>query len=417
MESNVSVKELYDLGDQPPLGEVPTKMHAFMVRQDRFGKPIDAWKSEVVDVPEIGAKDVLVYVMATGINYNNVWAALGYPVDVIATRQKKGEPETFHAGGSDASGIVYKVGDQVSNVQVGDEVVIHSGTWQDNDPWVLSGKDPMLAPSAKVWGYETNYGSYCQFAKAQSHQILKKPSHLTWEESACYMLCASTAYRQLMGWAPHTVEKDDVVLVWGAAGGLGAMALQIVSALGGKPIAVISDESKRQFCMDKGAVGVINRNDFSHWGPLPDTDDPSFNDWMAGARAFGKAIWDILGERTNPKIVFEHPGEATLPTSGFVCALGGMVVVCAGTTGYNVTLDLRYHWMHQKRLQGSHVANDDEASAVNELVIQKKVDPCLSETYEFEQIGHAHQLMHENKHPSGNMACLVNATSRGLGSK
>jgi crotonyl-CoA carboxylase/reductase len=392
-------------------------MHAFMVRQDRFGKPIDAWKSEVVDVPEIGAKDVLVYVMATGINYNNVWAALGYPVDVIATRQKKGEPETFHAGGSDASGIVYKVGDQVSNVQVGDEVVIHSGTWQDNDPWVLSGKDPMLAPSAKVWGYETNYGSYCQFAKAQSHQILKKPSHLTWEESACYMLCASTAYRQLMGWAPHTVEKDDVVLVWGAAGGLGAMALQIVSALGGKPIAVISDESKRQFCMDKGAVGVINRNDFSHWGPLPDTDDPSFNDWMAGARAFGKAIWDILGERTNPKIVFEHPGEATLPTSGFVCAFGGMVVVCAGTTGYNVTLDLRYHWMHQKRLQGSHVANDDEASAVNELVIQKKVDPCLSETYEFEQIGHAHQLMHENKHPSGNMACLVNATSRGQGSK
>jgi len=413
----VSTKELYDLGDQPPLGEVPSKMHAFMVRQDRFGKPVDAWKSEVIDVPEIGAKDVLVYVMATGINYNNVWAALGYPVDVIATRQKKGEPETFHAGGSDASGIVYKVGDQVSNVKVGDEVVIHSGTWQDDDPWVLSGKDPMLATSAKVWGYETNYGSYCQFAKAQSHQILKKPSHLTWEESACYMLCASTAYRQLMGWAPHTVEKDDVVLVWGAAGGLGAMALQIVSALGGKPIAVISDEGKRQFCMDKGAVGVINRNDFNHWGALPDTDDPTFKNWMAGARAFGKAIWDILGEKTNPKIVFEHPGEATLPTSGFVCALGGMVVVCAGTTGYNVTLDLRYHWMHQKRLQGSHVANDDEANAVNELVIQKKVDPCLSETYEFNEIGHAHQLMHENKHPSGNMACLVNATSRGQGSK
>tara|TARA_S200000501_G_scaffold346288_1_gene359602 strand:+ start:693 stop:1946 length:1254 start_codon:yes stop_codon:yes gene_type:complete len=417
MENNVSIKEIYDLGDQPPLGEVPSKMHAFMVRQDRFGKPVDAWKSEVIDVPEIGAKDVLVYVMATGINYNNVWAALGYPVDVIATRQKKGEPETFHAGGSDASGIVYKVGDQVSNVKVGDEVVIHSGTWQDDDPWVLSGKDPMLASSAKVWGYETNYGSYCQFAKAQSHQILKKPNHLTWEESACYMLCASTAYRQLMGWAPHTVEKDDVVLVWGAAGGLGAMALQIVSALGGKPIAVISDEGKRQFCMDKGAVGVINRNDFNHWGALPDTDDPTFKNWMAGARSFGKAIWDILGEKTNPKIVFEHPGEATLPTSGFVCALGGMVVVCAGTTGYNVTLDLRYHWMHQKRLQGSHVANDDEASAVNELVIQKKVDPCLSETYEFEQIGHAHQLMHENKHPSGNMACLVNATSRGQGSK
>ena len=386
-------KEVYELGDKPQLGVVPKKMHAFLVRQDRFGAPKDAWKREIIDVPTLGPKDVLVYVMATGINYNNVWAALGYPIDVIAIRQKKGESEDFHAGGSDASGIVWAIGSEVSNVKVGDEVVIHSGTWAPDDPWVVSGKDPMLAPSVKVWGYETNYGSYCQFAKAQSHQILKKPKHLTWEESACYMLCASTAYRQLMGWTGHTVEKDDVVLVWGAAGGLGALALQIVAALGGKPVAVISSEDKRQFCLDKGAVGVINRNNFDHWGVLPDTDSADFKNWVSGARAFGKAIWDIIGERKNPRIVFEHPGEATLPTSCYVCDLGGMVVICAGTTGYNVSLDLRYHWMQQKRLQGSHVANDEQSRAVNELVIAKKVDPCLSETYSFDQIGHAHQLM------------------------
>lgn len=82
-------KEIYELGEKPPLGEVPKKMHAFLVRQDRFGEPIDAWKREIIDVPELGAKDVLVYVMATGINYNNVWAARGLPVDVIADRQKK----------------------------------------------------------------------------------------------------------------------------------------------------------------------------------------------------------------------------------------------------------------------------------------------------------------------------------------
>ena len=411
----MSKKDIYDLGDMPPLGEIPKQMHAFTVRQDRFGAPKDAWKREIIDVPEIGPKDVLVYVMATGINYNNVWAALGIPVDVIADRQKKGEPEDFHAGGSDASGIVYKVGGQVTDVKVGDEVVVHSGWWEPEDPWVLSGKDPMLAPSVRIWGYQTNYGSYCQFARAQSHQIKKKPKHLNWEESACYMLCASTAYRQLMGWSPHTVEKGDAVLVWGAAGGLGAMALQIVSALGGRPIAVISDEEKRQFCLDKGAVGVINRKDFNHWGVMPPTNDPAFKEWMGGARSFGKAIWDCLGEKSNPKIVFEHPGEATLPTSGFVCALGGMVVICAGTTGYNVSMDLRYHWMQQKRFQGSHLANDQEAEAVNELIIQKKVDPCLSETYEFDQIGQAHQLMHDNKHPYGNMACLVNATAKGQG--
>ena len=98
-EEKVAEKEIYDLGDKPPLGQVPKQMHAFAVRQDRFGPPKDAWKREVIDVPELGSKDVLVYVMATGINYNNVWAALGYPIDVIAIRQKKGAPEAFHAGG------------------------------------------------------------------------------------------------------------------------------------------------------------------------------------------------------------------------------------------------------------------------------------------------------------------------------
>ncbi len=417
MEAKVSKKEIYDLGDMPPLGDIPQKRHAFTVRQDRFGEPKEAWQREIINVPNLGPKDVLVYVMATGINYNNVWAALGFPVDVIADRQKKGEPEDFHAGGSDASGIVWAVGADVKDVKIGEEVVVHSGWWEPEDPWVLSGKDPMFAPSVRIWGYQTNYGSYCQFAKAQSHQIKKKPKHLTWEESACYMLCASTAYRQLMGWSGNTVEEGDVVLVWGAAGGLGALALQIVSALGGKAVAVISDEAKRQYCLDKGAVGVINRNDFSHWGVLPATDAPEFKAWMSGARAFGKAIWEAVGERKNPRIVFEHPGQATLPTSCFVCDLGGMVVICAGTSGYNVSLDLRYHWMQQKRLQGSHLANDEQATAVNELIIQKKVDPCLSETYSFDEIGVAHQMMHENKHPYGNMACLVNALSTGEGSE
>ena len=411
----MTLKILYDLGEKPPLGEVPEKMHAFTVRQDRFGVPDQAWKREIINTPKLGPKDVLVYVMATGINYNNVWAGLGFPVNVIADRQKKGEPEDFHAGGSDAAGIVWSIGPDVQDVQIGDEVVVHSGWWEPEDPWVLSGQDPMLAPSVRIWGYQTNYGSYCQFARAQSHQIKPKPKHLTWEEAGCYMLCASTAYRQLVGWKPNIVKPGDPVLVWGAAGGLGAMALQIVSALGGKPIAVISDENKRQFCLDKGAVGVINRNDFNHWGPMPDTGALEYKEWVSGVRSFGKAFWEALGERKNPKIVFEHPGEATLPTSGFVCDTGGMIVICAGTTGYNITLDLRYHWMMQKRLQGSHLANDEQSHAVNELVIAKKVDPCLSGTYSFDQIGHAHQLMHDNKHPYGNMACLVNATKEGQG--
>jgi crotonyl-CoA carboxylase/reductase len=410
------VVEICDLGEAPPLGVVPQKMHAFAVRQNRFGQPRDSWQREIIPTPSIAENEVLIYVMATGINYNNVWAALGQPVDVIAERQKsRGEKEDFHAGGSDCSGVVWAVGSAVTNVKPGDEVIVHSGWWEPNDPWVLSGRDPMLAESTRIWGYQTNYGSYCQFARAQAHQCLPKPKALTWEQAGCFLLCASTAYRMLMGWAGNVVEKNDVVLVWGAAGGLGSMGLQIAREAGGRPIAMISDDGKKQFCLDHGAIGAINRKQFSHWGVMPETDTPAYNQWIKGARAVGKAIWDIVGERVSPRIVFEHPGQDTLPTSCLVCATGGMVVICAGTTGYNVTMDLRYHWMRQKRFQGSHLSNDEQAAAVTRLVADGRIDPCLSHTFSFDEIGLAHQLMLDNQHPHGNMAALVNAREPGLG--
>jgi crotonyl-CoA carboxylase/reductase len=408
--------EIVPIGELPPLGVIPKKMYAQVIRAERFGDPIKAFQIEEIPIPEPGPREVLVAVMAAGVNYNNVWAALGYPVNVIAARQKKGEKEDFHIGGSDASGIVYKVGSEVKNVQVGDHVVIHCGQWDHDDPWVKSGKDPMLAPSQRIWGYETNWGSFAQFTLVQDHQCLPKPKHLTWEQSAAYMLVGATAYRMLHHWKPNVVTKDDVVLVWGGAGGLGSMAIQIAKAAGATVVAVISDDSKIEWCKKLGADGVINRKKFNHWGPLTsDINKPEvFSEWVKKAREFGKAIWDITNKR-NPTIVFEHPGEDTIPTSIFVCETGGMVVICAGTTGYNATVDLRYLWMRQKRLQGSHFANDEDCKNFNDLVIQKKVDPCLTKTFKFEETGLCHQIMKENKHPPGNMAILVGAPKEGLG--
>jgi crotonyl-CoA carboxylase/reductase len=168
--------------------------------------------------------------------------------------------------------------------------------------------------------------------------------------------------------------------------------------------------------MKLGAIGCINRNDFDHWGMMPHWKDAdAYGEWLKGARGFGKAIWDILGEKRGVDVVFEHPGESTLPTSIFVCETGGMVTICAGTTGFNATLDLRYHWMRQKRLQGSHFANDEQAKGINDLVIAGKVDPCLSKTFTYDQLPEAHQLMYENKHPSGNMSVLVGAVDEGMG--
>jgi crotonyl-CoA carboxylase/reductase len=407
-------RSLYDLGEQPPLGVVPERMHAILIRQSRFGDPVQAMQQEVVRVPSLGPKDVLVYVMAAGVNYNNVWASLGVPVDVVRMHKQAGDAGDeagFHLGGSDASGIVQAVGADVTNVKPGDEVVVHCGMWDDDDQQIKAGMDPAFSSSFRIWGYDSNWGSFAQFTRVQAHQCLPKPKRLGWAASAAYLLEAATAYRMLASWPPHTVQPNDVVLVWGGSGGLGSMAIQITKALGGVPIAVVSSEERGEYCKKLGAVGYIDRTKYDHWGRLPDwRDEKAMTRAILGFRSFGKAIWDILGERRGPRIVFEHPGQDTVPTSLFVCEPGGMVVICAGTTGYNGDVDLRYLWTRQKRFQGSHFANAAEAAAANQLVADGKIDPCLTHTYAFEETGLAHQRVYENKHTNGNVAILVGAS-------
>ncbi|MET0342251.1 MAG: crotonyl-CoA carboxylase/reductase [Polyangiales bacterium] len=410
----MSTKTLYALGETPPTGVVPSKMLAQVIRPERYGKPQDAFRIEEVDTPtDLRPDEVLVWVMAAGVNYNNVWAALGTPVDVVKARGKdRWFPDTsgFHIGGSDASGIVWKVGNAVRDLNVGDEVVLHCGQWSRDDPAVKSGRDPMYGESFRIWGYETSWGSFAQFTKVQAQQCLPKPPHLSWAAAASYMLVGATAFRMLCGWEPNTVKAGDVVLVWGGAGGLGTQAIQIAAAFGALPVAVVSDASKVDYCQKLGAKGCILRNQFDHWGLPPDwRDGAAYGTWLKKARKFGEAIWEAVGDRKSPQIVFEHPGEATIPTSILCCDTGGMVVICAGTTGFAAQADLRYLWMRQKRLQGSHFANGAQARAYNALVLDGRVDPCHSLTLPFEDIPRAHTLMHLNQHPPGNMSCLVNA--------
>jgi crotonyl-CoA carboxylase/reductase len=304
----------------------------------------------------------------------------------------------------------------VTNVKVGDEVVVHCGTWSRDCPWVKAGNDPMYSPTFKIWGYETNYGSFAQFTKVQAHQCMPKPRHMNWEEASAYVLVGATAWRMLHGWPEHAMKPGDPVLIWGGAGGLGSMAIQIVKAAGAIPIAVISGDDKVDYCMQIGAKGCINRKNFDHWGMLPHwKDNVGYATWLKGVRSFGAAFWEVLGEKRQPTVVFEHPGESTIPTSMFVCETGGMVVICAGTTGYNATVDLRYLWMRQKRVQGSHFANDEQAYAMNELALRGLLDPCLSGKFVYDDLPKAHQLMHDNKHPHGNMAVLIGAPDFGLG--
>ncbi len=401
-------KDLYDVGEMPPLGHVPDQMYAWTIRRERHGEPDQAFEIETVDCPKPDSHEVLVLVMAAGVNYNGVWAGLGIPISPFDVHKAD-----YHIAGSDASGIVWAVGDKVKRWKVGDEVVIHCNQ-DDGDDEHCNGGDPMFSDSQRIWGYETPDGSFAQFTCVQSQQLMRRPQHLTWEESACYTLTLATAYRMLFGHEPHDLKPGQNVLVWGASGGLGSYAIQLINTAGANAIGVISDESKREFVMSLGAKGVINRNDFDCWGQLPTVNTPEYNAWLKGARKFGKAIWDITGKGVNVDMVFEHPGEATFPVSALVCKKGGMVVICAGTSGFNCTFDVRYMWMHQKRLQGSHFAHLKQASAANNLMVEQRLDPCMSECFDWSQIPEAHTKMRKNEHKPGNMSVLVQAPKMGL---
>ncbi|WP_208977123.1 MULTISPECIES: crotonyl-CoA carboxylase/reductase [Pannonibacter] len=407
-KGDTPLKDLYEIGEIPPLGHVPEKMYAWAIRQDRHGPPEEAMKLEVVPTWTLDSHEVLVLVMAAGVNYNGIWAALGEPISVFGSHKS-----AYHIAGSDASGIVWAVGSKVKRWKVGDEVVIHCNQ-DDGDDEECNGGDPMFSPTQRIWGYETPDGSFAQFARVQSQQLMPRPKHLTWEEAACYTLTLATAYRMLFGHAPHQLRPGQNVLVWGASGGLGVFGVQLAAAAGANAIGVISDEDKRDYVMSLGAKGVINRKDFNCWGQLPKVNSPEFNTWTQEARKFGKAIWDITGKGNDVDMVFEHPGEQTFPVSALVVKRGGMVVFCAGTTGFNITFDARYVWMRQKRIQGSHFAHLKQASEANKFVIDRRIDPCMSEVFGWDQIPKAHTKMWKNQHAPGNMAVLVNSPVPGL---
>ncbi|GJM03848.1 MAG: crotonyl-CoA reductase [Rhodomicrobium sp.] len=404
----MSEKDLYEVGEIPPLGHVPEKMYAWAIRREREGAPDKAMQVETVPTWTLGPKDVLVFNMAAGVNYNGVWASRGVPVSMFDVHKND-----FHVAGSDAAGVVWAVGSDVKNWKVGDEVVVHCNM-TDGDDEECNGGDPMYSPTQKIWGYETPDGSFAQFSRVQAQQLMPRPQHLTWEQSACYTLTLATAYRMLFGHMPHEVKPGQNVLVWGASGGLGVFAVQLIKAAGANAIGVISDESKRDFVMDLGAKAVLNRKDFNCWGQLPTVNSEEYAAWFKEARKFGAAIWDITGKGNNVDMVFEHPGESTFPVSTFVAKRGGMIVFCAGTTGFNLTMDARYVWMHQKRVQGSHFAHLKQAASANRLVIEKRVDPCMSEVFEWDRIPEAHMKMLNNQHAPGNMSCLVGAKKPGM---
>src|ERR1700736_5019685 len=264
-------------------------MAAWVIREERFGEPVDAFRLEEIEVPEPDAFEVVVRVMAAGVNFNNVWAALGEPVSVFRYHPD----EDHHIGGSGAAGIVWKVGAGVTRWKPGDEVVIHCNQASYEDPEV-HGLDPLAAPSQRIWGYETTWGSFAQFTKVQAQQLLHKAAALTSEEAASYGLVYFTAYRMLL--TRCKLQAGRNVLIWGAAGGLGVFATQLCATAGAHCVGVVSSAEKGELVKRLGAVDYIDRGEFAGMmrtgKETPEEEKARFS----ASREFAKRVKQILGD-------------------------------------------------------------------------------------------------------------------------
>jgi crotonyl-CoA reductase len=267
--------------------------------------------------------------------------------------------------------------------------------------------DSMMDPRQRIWGFENNFGGMAELAMVRANQLMPMPTHLTWEEAACLSLTLATSYRMLV--SPHgaRMKQGDIVLIWGATGGLGGFATQLVHNGGGIPVCVVSSADKVELLSSLGVERVIDRaaQGYAFW----DGDQQDPREW----RRLGSSIRELTGG-ADPHIVFEHPGRATFGASVFVTARGGTIVTCASTSGYLHEYDNRYLWMNLKRIVSSHFANYKEAWEANRLVDLGMIHPILTRTYPLDQAGTAAHAIHTNAH-TGKLGVLVNAAQEGLG--
>ena len=397
---------------------VPDSYRAVTVHREEEGlfeslpsRDKDPRKSLHVDdvpVPELAPGEALVAVMASAINYNTVWTSIYGRL----TPQTKRHDLPYHVVGSDLAGVVLRTGPGVHLWHPGQEVVAHclSVELESAD----GHNDTMLDPEQRIWGFETNFGGLAELAIVKTNQLMPKPAHLTWEEAASPGLVNSTAYQQLISRNGAGMKLGDVVLVWGASGGLGSYATQMALAGGATPVCVVSSPDMAEICHRMGAELVIDRSSatgegYRFWtGDGPDaTQDQS--EW----RRFGAKIRALTGGR-DPDIVVEHPGRETFGASVFVARKGGTIVTCASTSGYLHEYDNRYLWMNLKRIIGSHFANYREAWEANALIDRGLIHPTLSRTYPMEDVGQAAYDVHRNLH-QGKVGVLTLAPREGLG--
>jgi len=323
------------------------------------------------DVPEpvAGPGQVRVRVRAASVNYLDVWTRKGLPYKI----------EMPHILGNDAAGTIDQVGDGVTHLNVGDEVVLAPGAGCNHCRACMDGDD-MLCLSYDLFGLRKQ-GAYAESLVAPARNAFLKPSHLSFEEAASMGLVFLTAWHMLVGRA--ALKAGETVLVLAAGSGVGIAAVQIAKMLGATVIATASTDAKLARAKELGADEAINytTHDFA----------------LETRRITGKRGVDV---------VIEHTGQATWEKSVAALARGGRLVTCGATSGFDGKTDLRALFGKSIALYGSYMGRLAEFDEVQKHIRAKRLKPVIDRVLPLAQARAAHEAM-ENREQFGKIVLAI----------
>lgn len=294
--------------------------------------------------PNVGFGEVLISVKACGLNHLDIFVRRGMPGHTLPLP---------HISGGDIAGIIAEVGDGVTNVEVGDRVLV----------------DPLV--HGKALG-EDLVGGLAEYTTVPGENCMKLPESVSYEEAASLPIAYGTAWRMLIN--QGKLKANETVLILGASGGVGTAAVQIAKLAGAKVIAAASSQSKLEKLGELGADYLINYKE----------------------KDFSKETWKITG-KVGADIIIDYTGKETLPKSILCCKKGGRILICGATTGFEAMVDLRYLWVREISLVGSNGWERTDLLTLLELVQRGGIKPIIHRVLPLEEIQEGHRLLEERE--------------------
>ena len=322
---------------------------------------LEKLRIEEVETPIPAADEVLVQVKACALNHLDLWVRKGVP------GQKMPLPMI---PGSDIAGVVKKAGPFAKGVKTGDRVVVSPGLSCGRCTPCLTGRDNLCASYAIIG--ENRDGGCAEYVCVPGVNVIPIPGKLTFNEAAAIPMVFLTAWHMLSGRAQ--VKPGEDVLIHAAGSGVSTAGIQIAKLLGARVFATAGSDAKLKKARDLGADETINYRKL---------------DFLDEVKR--------LTRRRGVDVIFDHIGADTWEKNIRSLKMGGRLVTCGVTSGYEVATDIRYIFFRRLSVLGSTMGSKGDLLQVMDLVGQGALKPVIDSVYPMSEIAAAHRRMQDRK--------------------